>query len=127
MSIGLHPRAVTKWIVCPDCGWEGIRGSAAIRCAQCAADNHWRKVEARKNMQPAHAAVNRAIRHGELRPATEFDCVDCGRPAECYDHRDYLKPLDVDPVCKRCDNKRGPGANRGDEHKEQDLPRQAKA
>lgn len=66
-------------------------------------------------MRPAHTAVRKAIRRGELPPAKDCVCVDCGKRAECYDHRDYLKPLNVDPVCKTCDNHRGPGANRGDE------------
>jgi len=38
-------------------------------------------------------------------------CVDCGKPARVYDHRDYAHPLDVDPVCKRCNQKRGPASN----------------
>ena len=25
-----------------------------------------------------------------------------------YDHRDYSKPLEVDPVCRRCNQMRGP-------------------
>lgn len=40
------------------------------------------------------------MRRGELKPATAFACVDCGKPAQCYGHRDYSKPLDVEPVCK---------------------------
>ena len=54
--------------------------------------------------------VTKAIRTGLLKPVHECVCVDCGSPAECYDHRDYNKPLAVDPVCKRCDSLRGPGA-----------------
>lgn len=60
--------------------------------------------------QPAHVAVARAIRHGILRSLKDFqtDCVDCGGIAVAYDHRDYDKPLEVDPVCKRCNILRGP-------------------
>lgn len=36
-------------------------------------------------------------------------CVDCGKPAQCYDHRNYHYPLRVDPVCQRCNCKRGEG------------------
>jgi len=36
-------------------------------------------------------------------------CEDCGRDAECYDHRDYNKPLDVEPVCRQCNSIRGAG------------------
>ena len=33
-------------------------------------------------------------------------CVDCGKPAHSYDHRDYEKPLDVEPVCRSCNRRR---------------------
>jgi hypothetical protein len=35
-------------------------------------------------------------------------CVDCERPATIYEHRDYSKPLDVEPVCHLCNVRRGP-------------------
>lgn len=36
-------------------------------------------------------------------------CVDCKRkPAAVYDHRDYSKPLEVEPVCHWCNGRRGP-------------------
>jgi hypothetical protein len=35
-------------------------------------------------------------------------CCDCGADAKNYDHRDYTKPLEVDPVCFSCNYKRGP-------------------
>ena len=34
-------------------------------------------------------------------------CKDCGKPATQYDHRDYAKPLEVEPVCGRCNLERG--------------------
>lgn len=52
--------------------------------------------------------IGRAVALGELRRADEFACVDCGAPAHDYDHRDYNKPLDVVPVCRRCNLLRGP-------------------
>lgn len=56
----------------------------------------------------AHRAVRRAIVRGELPPARACVCVDCGKPATEYDHRDYSRPLDVVPVCHRCNILRGP-------------------
>ena len=35
-------------------------------------------------------------------------CVDCRALATTYDHRDYFKKLSVDPVCHRCNLRRGP-------------------
>ena len=58
----------------------------------------------------AAQAVARAVREGLLIPPKQLICVDCGANAFCYDHRDYTKPLDVAPVCKRCDCLRGSGA-----------------
>ena len=46
-----------------------------------------------------------------LIPPFKLSCVDCRQPASVYDHRDYLKPLDVEPVCQSCNSKLGPGKN----------------
>ena len=54
-----------------------------------------------------HQAVHKEIKAGRLKPITECICVDCGRPAEHYDHRDYNRPIDVDPVCAVCNARRG--------------------
>lgn len=52
--------------------------------------------------------VARAIRHKEIEPASAYNCTDCGAPAESYDHRNYIKPLSIEPVCRGCNTKRGP-------------------
>jgi hypothetical protein len=58
----------------------------------------------------AHALVSKAVRAGSLADlrAVEVRCSDCSARAACYDHRDYRKPLDVQPVCTRCNKRRGP-------------------
>jgi hypothetical protein len=60
-------------------------------------------------IKAARRSVQAAIARGDIRRAIEFACVDCSRPAFCYDHRDYSKPLQIEPVCKSCNTKRGPG------------------
>lgn len=55
----------------------------------------------------AHVEVNKAVARGDLPPASARNCVDCGEPAKAYDHRDYSRPLDVEPVCNACNAKRG--------------------
>jgi hypothetical protein len=57
----------------------------------------------------ARQLVGYHVRAGNLRPASDFACVDCGRPATDYDHRDYTKPLIVEPTCRSCNLQRGPG------------------
>lgn len=55
-------------------------------------------------------AVNRiaqaAVRSGDIPPLSGQVCADCGKPATCYDHRDYGKPLEVEPVCFGCNKAR---------------------
>jgi hypothetical protein len=64
------------------------------------ADDIWQRL--------AHRAVADAKRHGLL-PILDgtVACVDCGAPALEYDHRDYGKPFDVEPVCISCNRRRG--------------------
>lgn len=57
---------------------------------------------------PAHSRVKKAIDSGKLRPPAELTCVDCGMQAEQYDHRKYSEPLNVEPVCRKCNLRRGP-------------------
>ena len=50
----------------------------------------------------AGKAISKEKAAGRLLPASAYKCVDCGLQAKSYDHRDYNKPLVVDPVCQRC-------------------------
>ncbi|MCP1121595.1 hypothetical protein, partial [Robbsia andropogonis] len=54
-----------------------------------------------------HRFVSQAVSYGFLPRAKDCVCVDCGLPARHYDHRDYNKPLDVEPVCVSCNLQRG--------------------
>jgi len=65
-----------------------------------------------KNMVLAHHKVLGETRRGVLKKLTkDVLCVDCGKRAKVYDHRDYNKPLDVEPVCIKCNSMRGKGKN----------------
>lgn len=63
----------------------------------------------------ARASIGRkvwkAIRDGVLSHPKNCWCVDCGNRAFDYDHRHYLSPLDVVPVCRSCNIKRGPAVD----------------
>jgi hypothetical protein len=48
-----------------------------------------------------------ARRNAILEHPSEHLCVDCGNRAAVYDHRNYGRPLDVVPVCRPCNAKRG--------------------
>ena len=62
----------------------------------------------------AWQAVQRAIGRGELaRLPDGRPCVDCGRLAEVWDHREYARPLAVEAVCVSCNKRRGPAVDSG--------------
>lgn len=98
---------------CLDCDKANKKRLAKARAEAIRSGTHTPRVMHgelfRDKNQIAYALMNRAIAYGFLLPASEYDCVDCGEKADCYDHRDYNKPLDVVPVCVRCNNLRGPG------------------
>jgi DNA-directed RNA polymerase subunit RPC12/RpoP len=93
-------------IGCRECG-RSIRrhNSNHLRCHQC----YW---VAGRVAAKAHNAVARAVRAGQIPDlkASVIACTDCGARANRYDHRDYAKPLVVEPVCHSCNLKRGPAA-----------------
>lgn len=86
----------------------GIAYLGTLTCTGCDECRIARYRLLSNNRKSAYTAVARAIRHGLLTHPSNFACVDCNNPAECYDHRDYDQPLAVDPVCKRCNKLRGP-------------------
>ncbi len=91
--------------VCVDCGGpkEWGRDSMTQRCGLC-------RVVFEAQMHAAKRAVAGAVKAGKLPDRRLFACVDCGDPATDYDHRDYSRPLDVQPVCRACNFARGPAA-----------------
>jgi hypothetical protein len=93
-------------------------GNDSYRCADC-----------KPSLDPftlakraAHKAVADARRAGQLRAPSEFTCTDCQEPAVEYDHRDYGQPLKVDPVCRRCNLRRGPAIGLQVSHPAASLP-----
>lgn len=94
--------------ICPDCQQPCKReGTVISRCLKCAVNRQKARGVA-SGQFAAHQAVSAAVRRGELQPARERACVDCGKPARDYEHRDYSKPLDVQPTCRSCNIRRGP-------------------
>lgn len=92
-----------------------MRRKTARSCIWCAAP-HYRKAlhcddchdKAVEWQAIACRQVALAVRAGTLPPPTRFRCVDCIRIASMYDHRNYSKPLSIEPVCRSCNAKRGP-------------------
>jgi hypothetical protein len=102
--------------ICEQCkGLMGRRWIYAKFCSACAFDrtkvaqrNTQKRRRELSNAEGAWKLVTAAIRYGFLPSPKTLICVDCGNPAECYDHREYAKPLDVAAVCNPCNLRRGP-------------------
>ena len=86
--------------ICAWCAKPTRRGDWARLCWPCQQAGMWWQ-------NRAHAKVMAAVRRGDLRPVKEQRCVDCGKPAQCYDHRNYRHALMVEAVCTRCNILRG--------------------
>jgi hypothetical protein len=100
--------------LCAGCGVDiSNRHGLAKWCLKCQS-SQWRYGS--KNRTPgvksgqvrAHQAVFRAVQKGLLARPETLKCVDRDEQAAHYDHRDYNRPLDVEPVCRSCNYKRGP-------------------
>ena len=106
-------------LTCSDCGKNHRRYYTAKRCFPCVSEREKKRTLAYVNRysklrKKASYEVFKAIKSGELPRLSlnnKIKCVDCGEPATVYDHRDYAKPLDVVPVCKKCNATRGSGEN----------------
>src|SRR5882672_1565828 len=61
----------------------------------------------------ARTAIGLAVKLKMIPKASTQKCVDCGVRATQYDHRDYTQRLGVEPVCEKCNHKRGRGLNGG--------------
>lgn len=89
---------------CPICGGDRrVRNRNLLRyCTKC-------HLIAYRAQVVANRAVNNAVREGALPSLSksEIGCVDCGKRAYGYDHRDYSRHLDVEPVCRSCNARRG--------------------
>lgn len=82
-------------------------GRPRLRCDDCRQlHNLWRVWLS--GCQTAAAYVATAIKRGHIPHPTACACMDCGKRADAYDHRDYGHPLDVKPVCYGCNFRRGP-------------------
>ena len=88
---------------CFHCGGSlGKRDAQALLCWSCVAISKAHRVD-------CTTAVSRAVKSGQLADPATLQGSDCEKPARWYDHRDYSKPLDVEPVCAGCNRRRGPG------------------
>jgi hypothetical protein len=90
--------------ICIDCGIHCHTNGR--RCKKCSVVNNLYRVFGTGQYEALTIVANE-IRRQRMRPAKEYKCVDCGGEAAIYEHRDYGKPLEVEPVCQACNLLRG--------------------
>ena len=89
-------------VTCQHCGETRQRFSKSKYCLSC----NWAKRHPLAGT--ASNLVSCAVQRGDLPRVDTLICTDCDKQATDYDHRDYNKPLEVDPVCRGCNGRRGP-------------------
>lgn len=104
-----------NFVKCFRCKHEWIpRTENPQTCAKCRSP-YWNKARDKKNykeMQLNAALVVQQFIHKKLisKPGN-YKCVDCGKPAVHWEHRDYSKPMSIEPVCRSCNKKRSSSNN----------------
>jgi len=70
------------------------------------------RIEWTRLRRRAANAVQRAVLKGDLTDlkSTYVKCSDCVARATVYNHKDYNKPLEAEPVCGDCNIRRGSNA-----------------
>lgn len=107
-------KAKLKRFKCYVCGTvEHVTGgSHMFLCSACkprrAEHGRYVRHSILNGREEAMSAVAQAIKTGKLLHPSLLTCADCNGQAIEYDHRDYGRPLDVAPVCRRCNLLRGP-------------------
>lgn len=99
---------------CFICGTQEMSrgGGKYFRCVECKEKGLQRSNRYRDSdligRDQAMGFIQVAIRSGRLPHPSTLECADCRAPATEYEHRDYSKPLAVEPICRSCNLKRGP-------------------
>lgn len=113
MTAGRKPGSLCRFSCCV-CGVVELTtgGSDTFRCGGCRAAGLFASRSMRitdwTGKDRASRQVATAIAAGRLPRPNQLKCADCPAPAIEYEHRDYNKPLQVDPICRRCNLLRGP-------------------
>jgi hypothetical protein len=87
--------------VCKQTKLISKRRGSKFTCVECAEP-------LRQQRRAARCILTMAIKAGFIRSHHGQQCVDCGAPAIGLEHREYSRPLDVEPICNSCNFRRGP-------------------
>lgn len=102
-------RVCDKFLSTPDANYVGARAGLLAEQSICKAC-----YSSAINLQRiAHTATARRVKIGVIPKAKTMTCVDCGAQAFAYDHRSYARPIDIEPVCRSCNTRRGPAIEWG--------------
>ena len=87
--------------------WQEIHQAANRKYKQTEASktSYASYYQRNKHKNRARGRIFDAVRSGRIKPATDFPCVHCGKPALEYHHHlgyDDAHSFDVIPLCKTC-------------------------
>ena len=95
---------------CFRCSYEWVPRIENIKtCAKCRSP-YWDiakdKLQYMKMRGWAASVVQNAKYRGYVGRPEDQKCVDCGKQAKHWEHRNYARPLIIEPVCQSCNLKR---------------------
>ena len=116
MKRGRIPGTLCRFKCCA-CGEVEMAtgGSNRFRCKSCVIAGRFAQPNPRTEWlgaARAQALVQIEISRGAIPHPKSLRCVDCDAPAVEYEHRDYNRPLHIEPICRSCNLKRGPAIPR---------------
>jgi hypothetical protein len=100
---------------CCRCGYEWVTKNKKVKTCSWCRSPYWNK--ARNSYEYfamrkwANEKVFQAMSKGFLSKPSNFKCKDCNRQAQEWEHRNYSRPFFIEPVCHRCNTKRGKTKN----------------
>ncbi len=100
---------------CFRCGYEWIPRTDVIKtCAKCRSP-YWDKARNKQEYIKMRIWATGVVQNSKYRQfigkAKDEKCVDCGKKASHWEHRNYSRPLQIEPVCESCNFKRGRSTN----------------
>lgn len=114
--VGYSNKRINRLLAkCFRCSYEWIPRVEEIKtCAKCRSP-YWDKAKNKLSYMKMRDWASKVLvnykYHGFIVNPEELKCVDCGNQAKHWEHRNYARPLLVEPVCQSCNYKRGRSIN----------------
>ncbi len=92
--------ARARWV--ENGGRERVRAYAQTDAAKAKRNARLKEQRLKQRRDLVSSQVARAIKKGELRPASDWRCLGCYGPAQEYHHHNYNRPFEITAFCHTC-------------------------